>query len=38
MRPSITAAAPHKWQRPSMGWMIPATSGDARYEPDGTGR
>jgi hypothetical protein len=29
--------APHKWQRPSIGWMIPATFGYAHYEPDGTG-
>jgi hypothetical protein len=29
--------SPHKWQRPSIGWMIPATFGYAHYEPDGTG-
>ena len=30
-------AAPHKWQRPSIGWMIPATFGYAHYQPDGAG-
>lgn len=27
-------AAPHKWQRPSIGWMIPATFGYAHYVPN----
>jgi len=27
-------AAPHKWQRPSVGWMIPATFGYAHYVPN----
>ena len=26
--------APHKWQRPSIGWMIPATFGYAHYVPN----
>jgi len=30
-------ASPHKWQRPSIGWMIPATFGYAHYQPDGAG-
>ncbi len=30
-------ASPHKWQRPSIGWMIPATFGYAHYQPDGSG-
>jgi len=30
-------ASPHKWQRPSIGWMIPATFGYAHYHPDGSG-
>jgi len=30
-------AAPHKWQRPNIGWMIPATFGYAHYELDGAG-
>jgi len=29
-------AAPHKWQRPSIGWMIPATFGYAHYQSDGS--
>ena len=27
-------ASPHKWQRPSIGWMIPATFGYAHYVPN----
>jgi len=27
-------ASPHKWQRPSVGWMIPATFGYAHYQSD----
>ena len=27
-------AAPHKWQRPCIGWMIPATFGYAHYVPN----
>jgi len=30
-------ASPHKWQRPSIGWMIPATFGYAHYQSDGSG-
>jgi len=30
-------AAPHKWQRPSIGWMIPANFGYAHYQSDGAG-
>jgi len=28
-------AAPHKWQRPSVGFIIPATFGYAHWDPDG---